>query len=128
MNIAYANFDLYNERELLRLNIREAVDRMGDKETYLEIAHYFAEHLPDSLEKLQEAFDASDLALATRLANSLKSNCATVGAESMRERCLTLEKLCRDGDLAVAKELFATMVPKLRELRQRLLSLDEDDD
>lgn len=128
MNTAYVNFDLYNERELLRLNVREAVDRMGDKETYFEIAHYFAEHLPDSLEKLQEAFDSNDLALATRLAHSMKSNCATVGAESMRERCLTLEKLCRDGDLAVAKDLFSSTAPKLQELRERLLSLEETDD
>lgn len=128
MNSTYVNFDVYNERELLRLNVREAVDRMGDKETYLEIAHYFAEHLPDSLTQLQEAFDSNDLALATRLAHSMKSNCATVGAEPMRERCLTLEKLCRDGDLAVAKELFSSTAPKLQELRQRLLNLEENDD
>lgn len=120
MTFGYLDTYLYNEQDLLRLNVDEAVERMGDKETYVEISHYFAAHLPESLSQLQNALDRGDLESATRLAHSMKSNCATVGAEHLRERCQALEKLCREGDLPMARELFSSLEQHLLAIRQRL--------
>ena len=124
MNFGYMDTYLYAEQDLLRLNVDEAVERMGDKETYLEISHYFAAHLPDSITRLRDALDSGDMPAATRMAHSLKSNCATVGAESLRERCYALEKLCRGGEVIMARELFAGLESHLLAMRERLEALD----
>lgn len=123
MNFGYMDTYLYSEHDLLRLEVDEAIERMGDKETYLEISRYFADHLPDSVLKLHDALDSGDLQTAMRMAHSMKSNCATVGAESLRERCFTLEKLCREGELVMARELFAGLESHLLAMRDRLQNL-----
>lgn len=123
MNFGYMDTYLYAEQDLLRLDVDEAVERMGDKETYLEISRYFAAHLPNSVLRLREALESEDMAAATRMAHSMKSNCATVGAESLRERCFALEKLCREGEVLMARELFAGLEPHLLAMRDRLEAL-----
>jgi len=101
----------------------EAIERMGDEEIYREIAHYFAGHLEESLRDLGEALDRADTESAGRFAHSMKGNCATVGAEAMRENCLTLEQLCRSGALEAARAQYAGMAPKMLALREVLLAL-----
>jgi len=113
----------YEEYDLLRLDVEEAVERMGDRETYLEIAHYFAAHLPASIAGLKGALQSGDQQTATRMAHSLKSNCATVGAEKIRERCYALEKLCREGAMGMGRELFADLEPHLLAMQARLEAL-----
>lgn len=112
---------LYPEDLVLRRE--EAIERMGDKDVYLEIAHYFASHLEDSLKELAVALSNADMQTATRLAHSLKSNCATVGAENLREQCYTLETLCREGKLDSAGSLYGNLAPKLLALRELLIAL-----
>lgn len=109
---------------LVVLNVAEALERMGnDEEVYREIAHYFADNLPKSLQSLRQALDRNQVDEARRFAHSLKSNCATVGAEELRAQCYELEALCRGEDLAEARRLYALLVPRLMFLRDRLLAL-----
>lgn len=107
----------------LALNLDEAIARMGDREIYIEIARYFASHLQNSLQDLVAALNNDKTDEASRLAHSLKSNCATVGADMLRERCFTLEKLCRQGDIEGARSSYAALLPKLLALRELLLHL-----
>jgi len=109
--------------QIVVLNLEEAIERMGDKEIYLEIARYFAAHLEQTLEHLRAALEDRNMEEATRLAHSLKGNCATVGADALREECLKLEHLCRAGNRDAARNGFDALVPKLLGLRERLNSL-----
>ena len=107
----------------LTLDMDAAVERMGDKEIYVEIAHCFAGNIEGSVASLQDALDAADMAASTRLSHSLKGNCATVGAEELRQACLLLEHTCRAEDAAEALRLFAELRPKLMALRGVLAAL-----
>ena len=107
----------------IALNLDEAVERMGDKEIYLEIARYFAEHLPQYLKDLTTSLTAGDTETCTRLAHSLKGNCAKVGAEGLRQDCYILETLCREGTLDKARDHYSDLVPQLLSLRETLLEL-----
>lgn len=108
---------------LARLNIDEAIERMGDREIYMEIARFFAGQLPDSIQDLERALVEGRLEDATRLAHSLKSNCAAMGADLLREKCQTMEHKCRDGDNAGAREMFFSLKPSFIELQRKLESI-----
>lgn len=100
-----------------------AVDRMGSQELYVEIARVFARSLPETEKAIAEAMGKSALAEARRLAHSMKSNCATMGAECLRSRISTFEKACAAGDEAEANKLFPSLCDGLHALREELLAL-----
>lgn len=106
------------------LQYDEALQRMdNDREVYLEIARYFASALPDSLKELKEALEQGQSDKAQRLAHSLKSNCATVGAEDLRAQCQELERLSRNEEMEKARLFCAVLTPQLLRLRDKLLAL-----
>lgn len=105
------------------INKKEALERIGDIEIYREIAQYFSLHLPGSIAALQDALLRGNLPEAMRLAHSLKGNCATMGADALREVCYSLEKLCRAGKGDAAQILFEKTVPELLALQQELLAI-----
>ena len=113
-------------RSYLALDMEAAVARMGDREVYGEIVRAFARNMERSLQDLSQALRAEDLPAATRFAHSLKGNCATVGAEELRQDCLSLETRCREEKTAEARLLFADLRPKLLELREILIALGTD--
>ena len=100
-----------------------ALDRMGSRELYVEIARSFAEVLPDTEAAIAAAMESKAWPESRRLVHSLKSNCAAMGAENLRESVYTLEKACAVGDEKVAVALFAGIRPQLRVLREELLAL-----
>lgn len=105
------------------LDLETAIDRMGDKELFLEIARSFAATLPKTLTDLDEKLTDGSLADARRLSHSLKSNCAAMGAESVRAMAYEVEKACTDNNGPLAREYFDTLKPYIESLEQRLLSL-----
>jgi HPt (histidine-containing phosphotransfer) domain-containing protein len=107
----------------LALDMEAAVERMGDRETYGEIARFFARNMENVLRDLSLALQTGDLPAASRFAHSLKGNCATVGAEEMRRACLQLENSCWEENEAEARFLFRELRPKLLELREILMTL-----
>ncbi len=109
-----------NGVSLVRLNVDEAIERMGDREIFMEIARFFAGQLPESIRDLERALVEGKLEDAGRMAHSLKSNCATMGAELLREKCQSMEHKCRDGDNSGAREMFFSLKPSFTELQRRL--------
>ena len=104
----------------IELNMEAAMERMGDREIYLEIALFFADQIPFSLEQLDEALEKGSMGEARRFAHSMKSNCATVGADALREECYALEKACLSENIAAARKAFISLRPRLEELRRIL--------
>lgn len=110
-------------KEHICLNLDEAISRMGDRETFLQISQYFASRLPQSIEELSAALETGDMAEATRYAHSMKSNCKAMGADQLHKECLALEDVCRQGEIDSARKLCAELVSRLLELRGVLLAL-----
>ncbi len=104
-----------------KMRVDDAVERMGERELYLEISHFFAGHLPELLVELEGAMDKGEWEKATRLAHSLKGNCATVGAEGLRPIVYDLEKFCRAADARNARMYFTALKAPLMDLRAFLL-------
>ncbi|WP_169726960.1 Hpt domain-containing protein [Desulfovibrio cuneatus] len=90
------------------LDVASAVERMGDKEIYLEIARYFSERVVPDVAALAEALEKGSMEEATRMAHSFKGSAATVGAEIARAACAELEAACRQGNTEALPGLFAT--------------------
>lgn len=97
-----------------------AVKRVGDIEIYNEIALSFASHMPDYIQKLQNNLNEKNLIDLSRIIHSIKSNCATVGAEDIREMCYELEKVSRNEKFTESKELLEKLKPILESLATEL--------
>ena len=104
-------------------DMEAALDRMGSKELYAEIARVFADSLPQTEAAIDAAMGKNAWPEARRLVHSLKSNCAAMGAEELRGRVYTLEKACADADAETAVGLFGELRQELRALREELLAL-----
>ena len=112
-----------NSQFLTQMNVDEAVARMGDKEIYNEIARFFAENLEEYIDRLEHVISEDREFDATRYAHSLKSNCATLGADNLKEELFKLEKLCKENKMHEAKTLFASLQEPLREVGRKLLEI-----
>lgn len=101
----------------------EAIERIGDAEIYREIALVFNENLPNYMTQLDEAMRERDCSTFKRLAHSIKSNCATIGADNLRVFFAAMEQ---SADQVLEEEL-ATSLPQalkfLSELRHNLDNL-----
>ena len=100
-----------------------ALDRMGSRDLYIEIARVFADSLPETEAAIAAAMDRDAWQEARRLVHSLKSNCAAMGAEGLRCRVYILEKACANADVETAADLFDALRRELRALREELLEL-----
>ena len=109
----------------ITLHVDEAVERMGDKALYLEIAQYFVMLLPETIANLKSAMEQEKWQEMRRYAHSLKSNCAALGADDVREEAYKLEVACNAGQGEEARRLFAALCPMLEELSQKLVELSD---
>lgn len=67
----------------------------GDKELYAEVVALYKEDAPVQLENLKRAHSQKSLTELERLAHSLKSASANIGAIKMTQAALDLEKAAR---------------------------------
>ncbi len=105
------------------LDIAAAVERMGDKDIYLEIARFFSERVEPDVAALAEALEKGSLEEATRMAHSFKGSAATVGAEVARGACADLEAACRQGNVSALPGLFATARQELATAQKAIEAL-----
>lgn len=105
------------------LDLKTAIERMGDREIFLEIAHYFAGTLPGNIQEMEEMLQREDMNSLMRLAHSCKSNCASMGAEEERVLCLELEQAARSADKEKSQAILAQLKPKLLILKDTLSAL-----
>lgn len=108
---------------LIELDLSSAIERMGDKKLFLEIAYSFSVLLPEIQDDIAAALAAGSMQEARRLVHSLKSNCASMGAEKLRAEVYTLEQACNAGDKEGATLLFEGLRPKLDIFSRQLVEL-----
>jgi HPt (histidine-containing phosphotransfer) domain-containing protein len=85
--------------------LRTLLDTVGGEfEVLAELIDSFLEDAPGLLAELTGFAAASDAAGLRRIAHSLKSNGADLGATEFSRLCRELEALARDGELADAAE------------------------
>ena len=104
-------------------DIDTAIDRMGSRDLYVEIARSFADALPETENAIADALKRCAWPESRRLVHSLKSNCAAMGAEELRQRVYTLEMACAEGNKDIAHSLFIPLRGDLHVLRDELLAL-----
>lgn len=108
---------------VLLSDIETAIDRMGGRDLYVDIARAFAGALPETESAIADALKRCAWEESRRLAHSLKGNCAAMGAEKLRQQVYELEKACAEGNKDIAHALFIPIRGDLHVLRDELLSL-----
>lgn len=101
----------------------EAIERIGDADIYHEVARNFGSHLPDYAQKIAVSFASSDFAALQRTAHSIKSNCATIGADNLRAFFLSLEKEAENQDQNTLRGKVEQAIRLLAELQEDINSL-----
>ncbi len=86
-----------------------SLDPSGGAELINKILHAFLNSADDQMQKLEDAFLNEDADSLGRIAHSLKSSSANIGAKSLSEMFKKLEAHGRAGELAHAKALQANM-------------------
>lgn len=92
----------------------------GDEDLLADVAAIARTHLPEQLDSLRAALDASDEPTARRHAHTMKGTVATLGAGEVREQAMLVEHAARDGDLPAARAAFGNLENLTRRLVQEL--------
>ena len=107
-------------------SIRAAMPADGDGLVARVIARYL-EQTPGLLARMGEAAAAGELVGLGRIAHSLKSSSATLGATALAERCRRIESAVREGrglrwslEVSQANAMYAQVAGLLREESERV--------
>jgi HPt (histidine-containing phosphotransfer) domain-containing protein len=88
------------------LDYAAGLDRMmGDREMFLRVLARFRQDYRDGVARVRAAIDAGDLALAQRLAHTLKGAAAMIEARGLRQQAAETEQALRAGDTPGAQAL-----------------------
>lgn len=108
------------------LDSTEATARLlGDGGLYLRMLQRFCQDHPDGATPIRAAIDSGDLALAHRLAHTLKGTAGMLGAHRLRDSAAALEQGLHADGLAAAGAALASVEQALGEvllMAQRLLA------
>ncbi|MGB8658402.1 MAG: response regulator [Candidatus Zixiibacteriota bacterium] len=97
------------------LDIPEALNRVnGDKELLREILREFSNYLPQQLRKLEEAAGKADPKMVEKEAHSLKGAASNMGAKTMAELALRLERLGRGGNLVGIQRMIDDLMSEFK--------------
>jgi two-component system sensor histidine kinase/response regulator len=114
--------DLINARALD--NIRALSQQGGDALVQKVIAAYVGD-APQHLRTLRQAVGGQDAATIRRVAHSLKSASANVGADTLARLCKDLEQMGRSASVAGAATLLTDMEEEFQAVRQSLNAMLE---
>lgn len=105
---------------------RSALTRLlnDDQDKVRHFSAMWVDTTRKSLEQMDTALADGDLASVGRLAHSLKSSAATVGAVGFSNGCALLETSCRNGDEGGAHLQAAVLMQQFPLVRDRLLALE----
>ncbi len=107
-----------------RLNTNEVLDRLdGDEELLWELLEIFANDAPKQMDELKKSIDTSDIAVAERLAHTLKSTSANVGADSLKEKAFKIEELTRAKSLNNIHILYDDLENEFKKVMKELEAL-----
>jgi PAS domain S-box-containing protein len=100
-----------------------ALNRLGDDEALLkEILVLYLDDAPHQIEALKEALERGDSSTIRQQAHSLKGSSGNVGAVSMQEMALQMEKAGEKGDLKEATILFEIIEKEFENFKEALSS------
>ena len=115
--------DVINARALE--NIRALSQQGGDALVQKVIAAYVGD-APQHLSTLRQAVGGQDADTVRRVAHSLKSASANVGAETLARLCKDLELMGRNASVGGAAPLLTDMEEEFRAVRQSLNAMLEN--
>ncbi|MCX9155977.1 ATP-binding protein [Niveibacterium sp. 24ML] len=108
------------------LDLAAALARMdGMRELYDELAAMFPADAEQTLQSLQTALAAGDLASAARAAHTLKGNAASLGAERLLDCAFVLERACRDAAPGQAMAAMPALVEELDAVKASLAAMSK---
>jgi len=89
---------------------------LGNEDLFQEIAGMFIESCPDYIAKIKEGIAENDAGILEREAHSLKGAVGNFGAKEAYEAAYRLEKLGKEGEMAMAEEGLSNLERVLNEL------------
>ena len=109
------------------LDTKDGLSRVaGNRKLYLKLLRQFAEQQGPTITQITEALAKDDIALAERLAHTLKGVAGNIGAKPVQTAAGTLEKLIRERagaeEVASAKQQVAAVLDPLVTQLQAALS------
>lgn len=107
------------------IDIPELMERVqDDKELMLELFDIFIEDYQGKRRALTGAVEKNDCDEVRSIAHSVKGASGNISAKYVREICLNLEMMGKDGNLSGAKELlvkldeeYTRMVKRIEEIK-----------
>lgn len=93
---------------------KQVLDLLYDAvgESMVNIIILFLENFPQQIAQMQQALQKNDLDTVARLAHSLKSSCASLGAMQLATVARDLEQMISGGEKN--KEVIANSIDKLQ--------------
>lgn len=88
--------DIQEQQDWIETKLKQLAEET-DEEFTASIVEQFREAAPGMLADLREALERADLPLATRVAHSLKGNCATFGLARLAASLQEVEGYCRSA-------------------------------
>ncbi|NWF64773.1 MAG: Hpt domain-containing protein [Chloroflexi bacterium] len=90
---------------LIDMNVYNMLKEATGAEFIHELVNAFLEDTPVQFEQMRSALAAGDSEVFCRAAHTIKSNAATLGANQLASLARELEKIGREGNLAVGSRL-----------------------
>ncbi|MBP1635487.1 MAG: hypothetical protein H6Q10_2061 [Acidobacteria bacterium] len=87
--------------------LRRAQEQFGNPEFISRLAGLFLENAPQRMDQIRAAVAAGDGAALERVAHTLKTNCAFLGASGMAGLCARLEDAGARADFDAAAHALA---------------------
>jgi signal transduction histidine kinase/CheY-like chemotaxis protein len=108
------------------LDMKGGLSRVaGNQALYHKLLRQFVEQQASAVQQIQEALDTNDVALAERLAHTLKGVAGNIGATQVQSTAGVLEKAIRDGAPAAnvqsaMRQVATTLTPVIAEIGNTL--------
>jgi two-component system, sensor histidine kinase and response regulator len=108
---------------LVVIDLKEALQRVGDQETLEELARLFIEECPKLMAQISQSLAASDGIALERSAHSLQGSSASLGAPGISRAAQELQELARSGHWIAARAVFASLEKEITCLYSKLSTL-----
>jgi signal transduction histidine kinase/DNA-binding response OmpR family regulator len=114
----------YDSSSILDMRVIRSLKEMGDDDPnlFIDLLDLFFENSQKHLADLEAALTVGDPKKVERIAHSMKSSCANLGANRLAEFCLQLERLSCTGFLDGAREILNKMTQAYGEVQVELES------
>jgi CheY-like chemotaxis protein len=101
-----------------------AKNASGDRKLYFQLLKTFLKEHAGDMEKIREGIKKGDRVLARRVAHTLKSTAAMIGAEKLRAAASSLEQIFSGGGKEPAAEDMANLESSLEEVLNELRAFE----